>query len=152
MNKRYEIKKLAEFKKIVSDVFDWYEDNCNGEALVLALQGDLGAGKTAFTQELGKFLNIEETINSPTFTIVKKYPTKGGLFDEMVHIDAYRIEDGSEVKPLKIEEMLLKSNTVLCIEWPELIESIIPPSAVRIKIKITKNNTREVSVSQNSVK
>lgn len=147
MNKVYKVKKPEEFISVITDIFDAHKIK-EVETLIIALQGDLGAGKTAFTQELGKFLGIKETINSPTFAIIKKYSIEKGVFDKLVHMDAYRIEDVSEIKPLKLRELFQRPKTILCIEWPELIKSEIPPDSVKVSIKIIKDNIREVSVSQ----
>lgn len=147
MDNEYQIKTPEDFSIVVSDIISWYKKS-GYKNLIIALKGDLGAGKTTFTQTLGKYLKVDEVINSPTFTVVKQYSLEGGLFEQLVHIDAYRIEDASELGPLKMEEVLNKPKTVICIEWPEMISSVIPKDAVNLNIELEENQIRQVYVVQ----
>lgn len=99
------------------------------KASVVTLSGDLGAGKTTFVQRLAKELGVVEVVQSPTFTIYKVYSTQNEKFKSLVHMDAYRIEEESELKPLNFFALLKEPNTLICIEWPEKIKSAIPPGA-----------------------
>lgn len=114
-------------------------------AQVLALSGDLGAGKTAFTKELASFLGIKEDITSPTFVIMKSYPIPTHpFFKTLVHIDAYRIEDIDEMRVLGLAEILSEPTNLVCIEWPEKIQSLIPEDALTITISLT-GTTRTIT-------
>jgi len=115
--------------------------------LVISLQGDLGAGKTAFTQELGKLLGVTEVITSPTFTIMKQYQTTHPQWQTLVHIDAYRLESEAETIPLHIEQIISQPNTISCIEWPEIIPASIPDSAYQLQIEILKDERRRVTIT-----
>ncbi len=95
-------------------------------ATVLALQGDLGAGKTTLTKSLAQELGITETIVSPTFVIAKFYETTHQIFKNVVHIDAYRIESIDELGPLGWNDILQQSNTLVIVEWPERIREALP--------------------------
>lgn len=107
-------------------------------AQVLALSGDLGAGKTAFTKELAVLLGIKEDITSPTFVIMKSYPIPTHpFFKTLVHIDAYRIEDIDEMRVLGLKEILSDESNLVCIEWPEKIRTLIPEDALSITISLT---------------
>lgn len=117
------------------------------ENSILCLQGDLGAGKTAFTQRLGEVLGVSETIVSPTFTIMKQYETQDVLFKTLVHIDAYRIESLSEVAPLHIQEIITQPHTISCIEWPELIQGVIPETAWTLEFTILTDEKRRVTIT-----
>ncbi len=90
-------------------------------ATILTLSGELGAGKTALTQAIGKKLGVTQGIVSPTFVIMKQYQTPGGPFTSLIHIDAYRIEDEKELLPIRFEELTKQGNTLIIIEWPERI-------------------------------
>lgn len=106
-------------------------------AHVLALQGDLGAGKTAFVKEVGKVLAIEETITSPTFVVMKSYTIANHSFlTTLTHIDAYRIESDDEMRVLGFEELLKDPTRLICIEWPEKIEHLIPENAYPISFTL----------------
>ena len=94
-------------------------------ATVLALQGDLGAGKTALTKQLARSLGVTDTVVSPTFVIAKFYDTTE-QFDRMVHVDAYRIESLDELGPLGWEALLQQPKTLIVVEWPERITDALP--------------------------
>ena len=94
-------------------------------ATVLALQGDLGAGKTTLTKSLANKLGVIETVVSPTFVIAKFYDVEKD-FKQMVHIDAYRIESLEELAPLGWQTILKQPNTLVVVEWPERISSALP--------------------------
>lgn len=121
-----------------------------GSAGVLALKGDLGAGKTAFTQALARLLGIQEDVTSPTFVVMKQYEiddTKkvNTTFTKLVHIDAYRIDDIDEMRPLRFEELLHEQGTLICIEWAERIASLLPADALFIDIATTGETSRDIT-------
>ena len=106
------------------------------EGQIYLLSGDLGTGKTAFAQGFAQGLGIEDYVNSPTFTIMQIYD-KGRL--PLYHFDVYRIGDSSEMDELGYEEYFF-GNGVSLVEWPEMIEDILPDDAIRITIE--KNLTK----------
>lgn len=148
MIKEYSIKNPTDFDIVVDDILELHKLAKN-ENLILALEGDLGVGKTTFTQRLAQKLGVEELVTSPTFTIIKQYElnlsTSG--FEELVHMDAYRIESEDEVYPLHLERLLQKPNTIICIEWPEKIRNFIPASSINISIQIREGEERSLTVS-----
>jgi len=115
------------------------------KATVLTLAGDLGAGKTAFTKALAKALGVIETINSPTFVIMKNYKLEKGKFDRLIHIDAYRIEDPKELIVLGFGELLENPKNLLAIEWPEKVAPLIPSTAFEIQFTFIDEKKRSVS-------
>lgn len=98
---------------------------------IYCLNGDLGVGKTVFTQGFAKGLGIEEPVNSPTFTIIQEY-LDGRL--PLYHFDVYRIGDIEEMDELGYEEYFY-SEGVCLIEWSSLIKEIIPEDAIEIVIE-----------------
>ena len=98
---------------------------------VFCLKGDLGVGKTVFTQGFAKGLDINEPINSPTFTIVQEYHEGKMPF---YHFDVYRIGDVSEMDEIGYEDYFY-GDGVCFVEWAELIMELIPDDAVWIKIE-----------------
>jgi tRNA threonylcarbamoyladenosine biosynthesis protein TsaE len=146
MQKSYQIDKPEEFGIVIADIL-YYQKMANEDILVVTLQGDLGAGKTTFTQELGKVLGVSEPIVSPTFTIMKSYELEHEQFDTLVHIDAYRFESEEEARPLRLEEVFSTARAIVCVEWPERISSLIPKTAVSVAITITEGEKRQVVVS-----
>jgi tRNA threonylcarbamoyladenosine biosynthesis protein TsaE len=111
-------------------------------ATIVTLSGDLGAGKTAFVKALGMVLGVLETIVSPTFVVLKTYETPTGPFLQLVHMDAYRIEDTSELLPLHFNDYVAQPKTLLCVEWPECIPEAILVSHHHIAITIIDETTR----------
>ena len=97
---------------------------------VITLTGDLGVGKTVFTQGLAKGLGIEEPVNSPTFTIIQIYES-GRL--PLYHFDVYRIADVEEMDEIGYEDYFFGDGVCL-IEWAELIRDILPEQCVEVTI------------------
>lgn len=107
--------------------------------LTLLLSGDLGAGKTTFTQGLAIGLKIDKTVSSPTFTIMKNYH---GTFD-LNHIDAYRLEGLHQ--DLGFEEMIGKEG-ISVIEWPDFIKEVWPNEYLKIEFTYIDEYTRELEL------
>ncbi len=107
-------------------------------AHVIALHGDLGAGKTTFVKTLAKQLGVLETVTSPTFVVMKQYSVEDGptMIDRLIHIDAYRIEDVEEMRVLHFNELLRKPDTIICIEWAERIRNLLPQDHIAITFTI----------------
>ena len=99
--------------------------------MVISLTGDLGVGKTVFTQGLAKGLGIEEPVNSPTFTIVQVYE-EGRL--PLYHFDVYRIGDIEEMDEIGYEDYFYGEGVCL-IEWADLIKEILPEQMCRVTIE-----------------
>lgn len=117
---------------------------------IYCLNGDLGVGKTVFTQGFAKGLGIEEPVNSPTFTIIQEYH-KGRL--PLYHFDVYRIGDVEEMDELGYEEYFY-SDGVCLIEWSTLIQEIIPDNAIEIVIEkdLEKGfDYRKITIGQEAV-
>ena len=106
------------------------------ENMIICLDGELGSGKTVFTKGFANALGIEESITSPTFTIIKEY-----LDGEMplFHMDVYRLDGNTE--GVGIEEYFDKKGVVI-IEWAKTIKDILPEERLEIKFKIVDENKR----------
>lgn len=109
---------------------------------VIVLSGDLGSGKTKFTQGILTYFGLENEISSPTFTIVNEYNSK--LVD-IYHFDVYRLEDIDEFYAIGGEEYFSKG--ICIIEWGEIIESILPKNYIKISFsrKFDNENYRELT-------
>lgn len=122
-------------------------DRLNGGE-ILALYGDLGAGKTKFLQGLAKGLGVKSRVNSPTFNILKLYKTTGNKeIKTFCHIDAYRLSSAKDLISLGTEEYFQDKATVTAIEWAEKIEKILPPKTVKINIEHLAEEKRKIVVT-----
>ncbi len=115
------------------------------EATVIALSGDLGAGKTTFVQQAAFALQATERVSSPTFVIMKFYPLPYGKFRKIIHIDAYRLKSAEELKKLGWEELLQDPFTLIFIEWPENVRAALPKSTRWIKFNLKSGEIREIT-------
>jgi len=116
-------------------------------ALVVGLSGDLGAGKTAFTQSVAKHLGIKNKISSPTFVILKKYPIKKlKNYKFFFHLDAYRLKNEKELLHLGWEEIISNKEHLVFIEWPENVSNIIPRGAKFVYISHNKKGSRNLKL------
>lgn len=115
-------------------------------AFVCTLSGDLGAGKTTLTQMLAAELGITESVQSPTFVIRKRYETGHSIIQQLIHIDAYRLETGAELEKLRFSEDLMQPHTIICIEWPEQVADIGIVADMAIRIGHADNNNRIITI------
>lgn len=117
-------------------------------ATVIALTGDLGAGKTTLVKELSKALGVSEEVTSPTFNILKGYETENPTWRQLLHMDAYRIETLDELRPLRFTELLGQSETLFCIEWAENIKEALPENCMWLHLSDTDDeDIRTIKIS-----
>lgn len=132
-----QLKKLPEIAKKLMAQFP--------EERVFAFYGKMGAGKTTFIQSVCKTLGSDDTVTSPTFALINEYnsPKAGSIF----HFDFYRIKNLEEVFDLGYEDYLYSGSYCL-IEWPELIESLLPENMVRVSIEVDNDGIRTISAEK----
>ena len=112
-----------------------------GERHVFAFYGKMGAGKTTFVKAICEELGVEDVITSPTFAIVNEYEVKDSSL--IYHFDFYRIKRLEEVYDMGYEDYFY-SGALCFIEWPELIEDLLPDDAVKVNIEEKPDGTRSV--------
>lgn len=142
---KYPIENKEEMERIIKDFTSSLVPNKNG-AKVVGLYGNLGVGKTFFTQFVARNLGIEEQLVSPTFVIEKIYPLENKKFSHLIHIDAYRLEKSEELLKLGWEKIISDPKNLILIEWPERVANIMPEHT---KIFIThgqSDDSREVII------
>ena len=105
----------------------------------VALYGDLGSGKTTFTKYFVEGLGLKNRVQSPTFVVARKY-------GNVNHVDLYRLTSEEEAKDIGIEEMLIDKNMITLIEWPEVIEKLLPEKTVKIYFEYIDENTRKIAI------
>lgn len=133
-----ETKEIA--KKIAREVLAKKPEN---KAMVLALKGNLGAGKTTFVQGFAKGLGIRAKILSPTFNIMKRFKCRGRNF---YHIDCYRLKNKKDLEILGFKEILSDPKNIIAIEWPEKVKSMLPKEVFYIAFKHIKENERKLTI------
>ena len=118
-------------------------------ATLITLSGDLGAGKTTFVQALAGELGITETIQSPTYVLMKKYEIRGRPFKAFIHIDAYRLKDATEFLALKPEDFFVDPEILVALEWPEMVEGALQKPDISLKLSSdgAKEGERYISIN-----
>jgi tRNA threonylcarbamoyladenosine biosynthesis protein TsaE len=117
-------------------------------AAVVGLYGDLGSGKTTFTQAVGRALGITDSIQSPTFVIIKSYKLKAKSYKLLIHVDAYRLKSGEELRKLGFEELLADPKNLILVEWADRVASVLPKNHVKIHFRFMDEQTRELVVKK----
>lgn len=137
MEKKINVKSLQETKELAEKAAGVLQ----GKTYVITLDGDLGAGKTTWTKAFGKALGVKNTINSPTFTIMKSYRQADGR--PLYHIDAYRLEGADQ--DLGFDECFDEGITV--VEWSSFIEDQLPEARLNISIEEGVDEERTFTLS-----
>ena len=111
-------------------------------ATVVGLSGELGAGKTSFVQGVAKALGVKEHVTSPTFVLIKKYPIPKSPFlinnfSFLIHADAYRLNSGADLGPLRWKELLAEPRTLLILEWPERVRDALPDDIINLIFEVS---------------
>ncbi len=116
----------------------------NGATLV-TLSGELGAGKTTFTQAIAGVLGVEDIVTSPTFVLEKIYPLSSGTFSCLIHIDAYRLQSGADLAPLELSNLMKDPGNLIVLEWPERVADALPTPTVSIRLVPEADGSRTIS-------
>jgi tRNA threonylcarbamoyladenosine biosynthesis protein TsaE len=140
-------KSVEETVGVAGNFLEKISSQKNHKATVVGLFGDLGSGKTTFTQALGKHLGVVDVMTSPTFVIEKRYDLDGIYgFKKLIHIDAYRLDSSAEILNLNFQEDLNNPDNLILIEWPERVESALPGDTIKINFKFISEFEREIDV------
>ena len=138
-----------ETQEIAARIILKHWDELKRDGLIIALNGPLGVGKTIFTKGIAKFLNIDETLTSPTYTYINEYDfVRHNVDGKLFHADMWKVDNQQEFKMLKIEE-LIKANNVLVIEWWDQVKEFIKKpkcSIVKIDFEETSTNKRKLVI------
>jgi len=138
--KKYTSSSAAKTQGVASQIA---KDFTNG---VIALSGDLGAGKTTFTQGFAEALGIKDKIISPTFVLIRQHPIPNSD-KTLFHIDLYRLEE-INFKETGIQEIIDSPNNIVLIEWAEKAKDQLPENTLWINFKNLEENKREIQISE----
>ena len=143
----YDVTTLESLREFAQHVI---KDHINlevaGQARLITLSGDLGAGKTTFTQILGELLGVSDGIDSPTYVIEQRYSiTDSQSLDELVHIDAYRLEQEDDPLKIGLDQTLQDPAKLVVVEWPEKIEDFLQ-SYKKVEIILQLNGEKRGAV------
>ncbi len=112
-----------------------------GDQRIMAFSGEIGAGKTTLIQRLCEHLGVEEKVTSPTFALANVYATTAG--EEVFHLDLYRLKHVQEALDMGIEEYL-SGDRYCFIEWPAIVEELLPADTLYIRIELIENSHRKI--------
>ena len=129
-------KNLSDLKSIAENLIRHFPEN-----RIFAFYGKMGAGKTTFIQSVCRVLGSDDNITSPTFALINEYDSVSGL---IYHFDFYRIKNMEEAFDFGYEDYLFSGSYCL-IEWPELIEPLLPENIVKVSIVADENGTRLIT-------
>lgn len=113
-------------------------------ACIVGLSGDLGAGKTAFVQEVAKVLGISSPVTSPTFILARTYPIRETPFSRLVHIDAYRLSS-EEKDTFGWDTYRANPGNLIFVEWPERLPGGVPEGAVGLHFAVVAEGVRDIT-------
>lgn len=131
---------LEETPRIVNEIL-----NALGDGNLIFLHGELGAGKTTLTSNILKELASNSIVSSPTFTLMRSYPTdKSDTFKNVHHYDLYRLRFANELDSISIVESIEDPNTLVIVEWPELLDEIGISPDLRVFIEHLAMDRRKV--------
>ena len=140
-------KSVKETQKIASDLARKIIKTKKG--IVIALEGELGAGKTVFVKGFAKALGIKSKIKSPTFVLMKKYKPETvnrKLETNLYHLDCYRVGDEKDLKIPELKEILEESHNIVLIEWAERVKKIIPKKHITVHIDHVSEKERKITI------
>ena len=140
----YRTKSPKETQQLAGFLLEKFLKIKSNNALVVALEGELGAGKTTFVQGLAKALRIKAKVKSPTFNLMKHYKIKDKT---LYHLDCYRLRDHKDLSILGIKDILSDSKNFVLIEWSERVKKILPKNHIKIHIDHIDKNIRKITVS-----
>ena len=140
---------------MIAETFKTYSESDTEEAAfriasqipsgsVIALHGNLGAGKTVFARGFARGLGISQAVSSPTFTLVQEYPLENGNW--LYHLDMYRIDDYRSALAFGVDEYFDDKDALVLVEWAERVAEILPDNLFIVNIRRLDGDTREITV------
>lgn len=136
--KTYSVNSIDSLKDIVIDLLELLNDH-----QVVALEGQMGAGKTTFVQQVLRAMGIEELEGSPTYSLVNQYEST--FFGTVYHLDLYRLNSLEEIFDIGIEELLYQK-CICLIEWPEKMLELLPDNTIWVYLRVEEDFSRTITI------
>ena len=145
MAKKYISSSVGETHKLAIEILKDPKTN------LICLYGDLGSGKTTFTQGLAKALGIKDRVISPTFVLLRQYKIKSHKLQaiscqQLIHVDCYRLRSEKDFKAIDLEELWSDPKNLVIIEWAEKVKNILPKKRLDIYFEYLDKNKRELRI------
>lgn len=129
------------------------EEGVRGTSTIVALSGELGAGKTVFTKGMAQALGVEAQVTSPTFVLQKIYRLPDGApWKHLIHIDAYRLEGEKEFEGIGWNDIATDPGNLIVVEWPEQTGGAIPERAIEVQFTEERGDVRHIRVTNANIK
>ncbi|MBU0546866.1 tRNA (adenosine(37)-N6)-threonylcarbamoyltransferase complex ATPase subunit type 1 TsaE [Patescibacteria group bacterium] len=147
MKKNYLTNSAAETKRIASEMArQILSCKPKKKAFLIGLVGDLGGGKTTFTQGLAKGLGVKDKILSPTFVIMKKFKIKHPRFQYFYHFDCYRFLKNKDILDLDFKKIINNPGNIVAMEWADKIKNVLPKTTTWINFDFVDNKKRKIMI------
>ena len=140
--KTYTVNSIDSLKEIVIDLLELLNDH-----QVVALEGQMGAGKTTFVQQVLKAMGIEELDGSPTYSLINQYESP--FFGTVYHLDLYRLNSLEEIFDIGIEELLYQK-CICLIEWPEKMIELLPDNTIWVYLRVEEDFSRTITIKNDN--
>lgn len=138
-------KSIADTEKFAREILASLKLRPDG-ATIIGLYGDLGSGKTSFVQQIAKILGVRSLVQSPTFVIIKNYKLLTTNYKLLTHIDAYRLDGGTDLKKLGWNTLASDPANLILIEWANRVTDILPPDHHKLRFEFVNDTTRKIAL------
>jgi tRNA threonylcarbamoyladenosine biosynthesis protein TsaE len=140
--KTYSVNSIDSLKDIVIDLLELLNDH-----QIVALEGQMGAGKTTFVQQVLKAMGIEELEGSPTYSLINQYESP--FYGRVYHLDLYRLNSLEEIFDIGIEELLYQK-CICLIEWPEKMIELLPDNTIWVYLRVEEDFSRTITIKNDN--
>jgi len=140
--KTYSVNSIDSLKEIVIDLLELLNDH-----QIVALEGQMGAGKTTFVQQVLKAMGIEELDGSPTYSLINQYESP--FYGTVYHLDLYRLNSLEEIFDIGIEELLYQK-CICLIEWPEKMIELLPDNTIWVYLRVEEDFSRTITIKNDN--